>query len=67
MNKVWLIVAFLLAAPLLLSDPGQAAPLGSSVPPALEATSLVEKAACVRRRVCGPRGCAWRTVCGRRW
>jgi hypothetical protein len=29
-------------------------------------TSLVEQARCWRRRVCGPRGCVWRTVC-RRW
>jgi hypothetical protein len=30
------------------------------------ATSAVEEAAvCARRRVCGPRGCAWRTVCRR--
>jgi hypothetical protein len=29
-------------------------------------TSVVEQVACRRTRVCGPRGCAWRTVC-RRW
>jgi hypothetical protein len=31
------------------------------------ATSAVEpaQAVCARRRVCGPRGCAWRTVCRR--
>jgi len=29
-------------------------------------TTVEPAAACVRRRVCGPRGCAWRTVCGRR-
>lgn len=30
-------------------------------------TSAVEpaQANCVRRRICGPRGCAWRTVCRR--
>jgi hypothetical protein len=32
-----------------------------------DAGSAVETAAaaCVRQRVCGPRGCAWRTVCRR--
>jgi hypothetical protein len=29
-------------------------------------TSGVEQVRCFRRRVCGPRGCAWRTTC-RRW
>jgi hypothetical protein len=38
----------------------------SDIRATLDATSTVEKAACVRRRVCGPRGCVWRTVC-RRW
>lgn len=33
----------------------------------LGTTSDVVPAACVRRRFCGPRGCVWRTVCGRRW
>jgi hypothetical protein len=41
-----------------------AAPAG--VRAAVGNTSAVEPAACVRRRVCGPRGCVWRTVC-RRW
>jgi uncharacterized protein (DUF2147 family) len=30
-------------------------------------TSAVEEARCWRRRVCGPRGCAWRTTCRRWW
>jgi hypothetical protein len=43
----------------------------SAAPASLRATvghtSPVERAAaCARRRVCGPRGCVWRTVC-RRW
>jgi|RhiMetdeSRZDD1v2_1073273.scaffolds.fasta_scaffold619365_2 hypothetical protein len=33
---------------------------------AAETTSVEQVATCFRRRVCGPRGCAWRTVC-RRW
>jgi hypothetical protein len=43
---------------------GAAPPAG--VRTAVGNTSAVEPAACWRRRVCGRRGCAWRTVC-RRW
>ena len=42
----------------------------ASAPAAIRATvgntSIVEEARCWRRRVCGPRGCWWRTTC-RRW
>ena len=39
----------------------------ANVRAAVGSTNLVEPAACWRRRVCGPRGCVWRTVCRRRW
>ena len=53
---------------LLMSHGAQAAGPGISfdIRTTLGATGSVEKAACVRRRVCGFRGCIWRTVC-RRW
>ena len=38
----------------------------SAAPGAPGTTSAVEEVqapTCVRQRVCGPRGCAWRTVC----
>jgi hypothetical protein len=41
--------------------------LSSSLRATLTEASPVEKAACWRRRVCGPRGCFWRRVCRRRW
>jgi hypothetical protein len=67
--RVFLLAAILMAASMLMPLPARAATHGAlqTLQAAIENTSLVESAACVRRRVCGPRGCAWRTVCGRRW
>jgi hypothetical protein len=40
----------------------------SSIRATIGNTTAVEQVACFRRRVCGPRGCVWRTWCrGRRW
>jgi len=68
MHKAWLsIVALALVCALLPAEAAQAAPLGSTAQPALNAASPVEEVAtCVRRRACGPRGCVMRRVC-RRW
>jgi hypothetical protein len=54
----------ILAAALPRAEANVSAP----APSAPGATSAVEEAqasACMRQRVCGPRGCAWRTVCRR--
>jgi hypothetical protein len=52
----------------LFSQRAEAA--AASAPAAIRATvgntSIVEEVRCWRRRVCGPRGCWWRTTC-RRW
>ena len=37
----------------------------SSVAGATSAVEQVQARTCVRQRICGPRGCAWRTVCRR--
>ena len=62
------LAAMLMMASMFL--PVQAQPATHGTLQTLQATakeaSAVEPAACVRRRVCGPRGCVWRTVCGRR-
>jgi hypothetical protein len=41
----------------------------SSIRTTIGNTSAVEQVACFRRRICGPRGCVWRTWCRgpRRW
>jgi hypothetical protein len=53
------------AAALLV--PGAQANVSAQTSALPGATSAIEPAAatCVRQRVCGPRGCAWRTVCRR--
>jgi hypothetical protein len=68
MCKLILAVTMLVSIPILFVLEAQAAPPGptSVLQSAVKAASPVEAAACARRRVCGPRGCAWRTVC-RRW
>jgi hypothetical protein len=53
------------AAALLVprAEAGISAP-ASGIPGAASAVEQAQ-AVCARRRVCGPRGCAWRTVCRR--
>jgi hypothetical protein len=64
----FLLAGILMGTSMLLSLPAEATTNRAlqTLQTAAETTSLVEPAACVRRRVCGPRGCVWRTVCGRR-
>ena len=50
----------------LLSPRVEAAVSASAIHPSASEGGTIEKAACVRRRVCGPRGCGFRTIC-RRW
>ena len=59
----------LICGALLLSQPGQAAApgLAAGVRTTLDTIKPVEKARCWRRRVCGPRGCFWRSTCRRWW
>jgi hypothetical protein len=70
MHKLLLPLAAmaLIAIALVSSHRVQAAGPGisSDIRATFGTTSSVEKAACVRRRICGYRGCIWRTVC-RRW
>jgi hypothetical protein len=70
MRKVLLAIVgmALVSSALLLPHGAQAAmsAISSDVRATLTEASPVEKAACWRRRVCGPRGCFRRTVC-RRW
>jgi len=70
MHRLLLAAAILLLVQVVSPLHTQAATPGpiATLQAAAKAASLAEPAACVRRRVCGPRGCAWRTVCGRgRW
>lgn len=71
MCKLIVAVTMLLSIPVLFVLQAQAATPGpaSLLRTTIKAGSPIEAAAaCVRRRVCGPRGCAWRSVCGgRRW
>jgi hypothetical protein len=71
MRKVLLPIATVAAvsAAVLFIHRAEAAPSAApgDIAATIGSTSAVEPAACFRRRVCGPRGCAWRTVCRRRW
>jgi len=68
MRSFLLAAAMTAAAFMLMPMQSEAATSGAfeTLQSAAKEASLVEPAACVRRRVCGPRGCAWRTVCARR-
>jgi hypothetical protein len=68
MCKLIIAVTMLVSIPMLFVLEAQAAPPGpaSVLQRAAKTASPLEAAACARRRVCGSRGCAWRTVC-RRW
>jgi hypothetical protein len=59
--------AMLLSAAVLISKPAEALISGpsSGIQTAVKSADAIEKAACYRRRVCGARGCAWRTICRR--
>jgi predicted RNA-binding Zn ribbon-like protein len=59
---VGLVIA--LAAALPRAEANVAAP-APSAPGATSAVEEVQARTCMRQRVCGPRGCAWRTVCRR--
>ena len=70
MCKLIIAVTMLVTMPALFAEAQAATPgPGSALHSTVKAESPVEAAAaCARRRVCGARGCAWRTVCrGRRW
>jgi hypothetical protein len=71
MRSFLLAAAMTTTALMLLPVQSEAATSGAfeTLQTAAKEAGLVEPAAaCVRRRVCGPRGCVWRTVCGgRRW
>jgi hypothetical protein len=59
-------MAMISAAALLMARADAAVPTASVATIAGETSAVEQAATCLRRRVCGPRGCAWRTVC-RRW
>jgi hypothetical protein len=69
MCKLIVAAAMLVAIPAFFLQAQAATPgPGSISQSTVKAESPIETTACARRRVCGPRGCAWRTVCGgRRW
>jgi hypothetical protein len=69
MCKLIVAAAMLVAIPAFFFQAQAATPgPGSISQSTVKAESPIETTACARRRVCGPRGCAWRTVCGgRRW
>ena len=59
----------MMAAALIVTHRAEAATVSTAATDlraAIGNTSAVEEVRCWRRRVCGPRGCAWRTTC-RRW
>ena len=60
----------MMAAALIVTHRAEAAAVSTAATnlrAAIGNTSAVEEVRCWRRRVCGPRGCAWRTTCRRRW
>jgi hypothetical protein len=62
------LIALIMASAAVLLVSRAEANVSAPASSILGATSAVEQAqarTCVRRRVCGPRGCAWRTVCRR--
>jgi hypothetical protein len=63
MHKVLIMgLVVISAAALARAEANVPAP---SVAGATSAVEEVQARTCVRQRVCGPRGCAWRTVCRR--
>ena len=71
MCKLMIAVTVLASIPVLFALKAEAATPGpiSVLAGTAKSESLVDSAvACARRRVCGPRGCVWRSACaGRRW
>jgi hypothetical protein len=63
-------MAIMSAAAMVATDRAEAAAASaaaSSIRATAGNTSAVEQARCWRRRICGPRGCVWRTTCRRWW
>jgi hypothetical protein len=67
MHKVAIVgLVVISAAALARAEANVPAPAPApSVAGATSAVEEVQARTCVRQRVCGPRGCAWRTVCRR--
>jgi len=65
MHSFLLAAAMMIASQMFLPIQTQAATPGphETLQAAAKAGTLIEPTACARRRVCGPRGCAWRTIC----
>jgi hypothetical protein len=59
------LAGLVMIAAAALPVPGAEANVSAPTSALPDAASAIETAAaaCVRQRVCGPRGCAWRTVC----
>ena len=65
MDKVLIMGLVVISAAALARAEANVPAPAPSVAGATSAVEEVQARTCVRQRVCGPRGCAWRTVCRR--